>query len=55
MYEDLFVNDKYLKLKAKELVKILTDADDAYYHVADYEDDDYDDGHDVVDADDAPR
>lgn len=44
MYENLFVNDKYLKLKAKELVKILTDADDAYHNkgVPIFKDEEYD-------------
>jgi len=32
MYEELFKNDKYLKLKTRELVKILKDADDAYHN-----------------------
>ena len=35
MYEDLFVNDKYLKLKTKEIVEILINAD-KYYHLEGY-------------------
>lgn len=32
MYEDLFIGDKYLKLKTKEIVEILTNMD-KYYHL----------------------